>query len=118
MPATHFNDGPRYVTRLDAATKTIVIGREDELYSGALVAGEVNLIRGERFGEGRTPVRAMTRYRAPLNRALARIERTPEPQLHLQFALPERAVTPGQLVALYDDETDEVLGAATIGAAA
>jgi tRNA-specific 2-thiouridylase len=38
LPATHFNDGPRYVTSIDASTNTIVIGREDELFADALVA--------------------------------------------------------------------------------
>jgi tRNA U34 2-thiouridine synthase MnmA/TrmU len=32
----------------------------------------------------------------------------------LRFASPERAVAPGQLVALYAESSDEVLGAATI----
>jgi tRNA U34 2-thiouridine synthase MnmA/TrmU len=35
-------------------------------------------------------------------------------QLHLRFDEPQRAVAPGQLVALLDPATDEVLGAATI----
>jgi tRNA-specific 2-thiouridylase len=89
-----------------------VIGREEELYSHALVAGEVNLIRPERFSNGPLRLRAMTRYRAPLNVALASIEAS-SGELHLEFEQPERAVAPGQLVALYDD-AGEVLGAATI----
>jgi len=113
LPATHFNDGPRYVTRIDAATNTIVIGREDELLCDALVADEVNLIRPERFAQGTTRVRAMTRYRSPLNFARATLD--PEvATLRLQFERPERAIAPGQLVALYDESRDEVLGAATI----
>ena len=117
LPATHFNDGPRYVTRIDAATNTIVIGCETELRSESLVAGEVNLIRPERFAGGTTRVRAMTRYRSPLNFAHASFD----PQtadLRLRFEEPERAVAPGQLVALYDERADEVLGAATIRSAA
>jgi tRNA U34 2-thiouridine synthase MnmA/TrmU len=34
--------------------------------------------------------------------------------LRLAFEAPERAIAPGQLVALYDLESDEVLAAATI----
>ena len=117
LPATHFNDGPRYVTRIDAATNTIVIGCEDELSSNALVADEVNLIRPERFSSRATRVRAMTRYRAPLNFAEATLERNGS-ELQLRFEAPERAVAPGQLVALYDEREDEVLGAATIRTAA
>jgi len=115
LPATHFNDGPRYVTRLDPETNTIVIGREDELSSSALVADAVNLIRPERFVGGPLRVRAMTRYRAPLNFAIASYEQGSD-ELRLRFESPERAVAPGQLVALYDTGSDEVLAAATIRA--
>ena len=113
LPATHFNDGPRYVTRIDARTNTIVIGREEELSSYALVADAVNLIRPDRFINGPARVRAMTRYRSPLGFAEATVD-VPARELRLRFEQPERAIAPGQLVALYDPQTDEVLGAATI----
>jgi tRNA-specific 2-thiouridylase len=112
LPATNFNDGPRYVTHIDPASGTIVIGREEELYSGGLRADEVNLIRPERFASGPVRVQAMTRYRAPLNFARADIEA--DGVLRLDFEQPERAIAPGQLVALYDADGAEVLGAATI----
>jgi len=113
LPATHFNDGPRYVTRIDAATNTIVIGREDELFSDGLSARDVNLIRAERFASGAVRVAAMTRYRSPLGRAVALFD-AQSGELRLRFEAPERAVAPGQLVALYDAVTDEVLAGATI----
>ncbi len=112
LPATTFNDGPRYVTRLDAETNTIVIGREEELYAGGLVADEANLLRPERFADGPLEALAMTRYRSPLNRARVEFDRA-RGELRLEFGTPERAVAPGQLVALYDDR-GEVLAGATI----
>jgi tRNA-specific 2-thiouridylase len=112
LPATHFNDGPRYVTRIDPRTNTIVVGREDELAAYALAANELNLIRPERFAAGPLRVRAMTRYRAPLGFATATVG--DGATLRLDFEAPERAVAPGQLVALYDANENEVLGAATI----
>jgi tRNA-uridine 2-sulfurtransferase len=104
------NDGARYVTRIEHETNTIVIGREDELLSSALRADEVNLLRPDRFTHGAIPVRAMVRYRATPVSAQATIEGG---ALQLHFDTPLRAVTPGQLVAIFDDR-DEVLGAATI----
>ena len=110
---------PRYVTRIDAATNTIVIGREDELGVPGLIADEVNLIRPERFATGserftarRARVLAMTRYRAKLAPALAVLG--DDDTLRLTFDEPHRAVTPGQLVALFDTDGLEVIGAATI----
>jgi tRNA-specific 2-thiouridylase len=113
LPPTTFNDGPRYVTRIDPRSNTVVIGREEELDSFALLAEELNLIRPERFAAGPVRIRAMTRYRAPFNAALAEAD-LGRGTLRLTFEGPERAIAPGQLVALYDEATDEVLGAATI----
>ncbi|HEY0395559.1 MAG TPA: tRNA 2-thiouridine(34) synthase MnmA [Candidatus Elarobacter sp.] len=104
--------GPRYVTRVDAATNTIVIGRDDELGVASLIADEVNLIRPERFAGGRARVLAMTRYRAKLVPATAALH--DDGTLRLDFDEPHRAVTPGQLVALFDADGVEVIGAATI----
>ena len=108
LPAS--NDGARYVTRIDAETNTIVIGREDELLSSELTADEVNLIRPERFIAD-APMLAMVRYRATPAPVRSNLR---EDGLHLRFDEPLRAVTPGQLVALFDTDGEEVLGAATI----
>jgi tRNA-specific 2-thiouridylase len=105
-------EGARYVTRIDAATNTIVIGREDELLAGALEADTLNLIRPERFGAGATRVRAMIRYRAAPAAASATVRG--DGTLLLQFEKPQRAIAPGQLVALIDPQTEEVLAGATI----
>ncbi|HET6276727.1 MAG TPA: tRNA 2-thiouridine(34) synthase MnmA [Candidatus Cybelea sp.] len=113
LPAS--GDGPRYVTRIDAATQTIVIGREEELLCSDLEANEVNLIRPDRFDGNETPVRAMVRYRAAPAEAFALLR---DGALCLRFEKPQRAVTPGQLVALLDPTGEEILGGATICAAA
>ncbi len=110
LPAS--SDGARYVTRIDAATNTLVVGREDELLCDELDADDINLIRPERFRGGDTVVRAMIRYRAAPAPALATVR--DDGSLRLRFATPQRAVTPGQLVALLDPASEEVLGGATI----
>jgi tRNA-specific 2-thiouridylase len=113
VPAS--TDGPRYVTRIEPATHTIVIGREGELLSSELDADELNLIRPERFSSAETPVRAMIRYRSAPALAVAAVR--DGDRLHLRFERPQRAITPGQLVALLDVDSEEILGAATITAA-
>ena len=106
------SDGARYVTRIDAATNTIVIGREDELLADRLVADELNLIRPEYFASADAPVTAMIRYRSAPQPARATVDDSNN--LSLLFDDPVRAITPGQLVALFDPNGEEVLGAATI----
>ncbi len=101
----------RYVTRIDAATNTVVVGREDELDADALIADAVNLIRPERFASPRAPVLAMVRYRTTPAPAYATMNGT---VLELEFERPAKAVSPGQLVALFDRDGEEVLGGATI----
>jgi len=102
---------PRYVTRIDAVTNTIVVGREEELASSEIIADDINLIRPERFENGGARVLAMLRYRAEPAFALASLR---DGVLHLRFDCPQRAVSPGQLAALFDPNGEEVLGAATI----
>ncbi len=105
-------DGPRYVTRIDASTGTITVGREEELLAAGLIADDVNLIRPERFAASPgSAVRAMIRYRSAPVHAFACVR---EERLELRFNTPQRAIAPGQLVALLDAETDEVLAGATI----
>ncbi len=105
-------DGPRYVTRIDAATNTIVIGRADELGCAGLVADELNLIRPERFAGGPARVLAMTRYRSAPVAATALV--AGDAALRVDFDEPHAAVSPGQLVALLDPTGHEVLAGATI----
>ncbi|MGO8920557.1 MAG: tRNA 2-thiouridine(34) synthase MnmA [Stellaceae bacterium] len=110
LPAS--DGAPRYVTRIDAVSSTIVIGYEDELFSSGLIADDVNVIRPEAFaGEG-VRMRASIRYRARQAGATATVEDGRVLRLH--FDEPQRAVTPGQLVALYAPDGEEVVGAATI----
>ena len=114
LPAS--SDGARYVTRIDPDTNTVVVGREDELLAHHLEAGALNLIRPEFFnGGGDAAVLAMVRYRASPARARAKIKE--DGSLLLRFDQAQRAVAPGQLVALFDLDGKEVLGAATIRSA-
>ena len=107
LPAS--SEGARYVTRIDASTNTIVIGRKEELHAAGLIARDVNLIRPERFAGSNVRVEAMIRYRSAPQRASVCVG---DGTLELRFDRPVRAVSPGQLVALFDGP--EVLGAATI----
>jgi tRNA-specific 2-thiouridylase len=106
------NDGARYVTRIDSATNTLIVGREDELLTRDVRADALNLIRPERLNEREAHVLATVRYRAKPASARAHVE--PDGTLALRFDEAQRAVAPGQLVALFDPDGSEVLGAATI----
>jgi len=100
---------PVYVVDLDPETGTVWVGGEEFLYSKFLIAEDVIYTSGYPFS-GSKQVRVKVRFRAPLVEAVA----TPvgERKLYIEFSEPQRAITPGQAVVLY--ENDEVVAGGTI----
>lgn len=100
--------GPFYVVQMDSDMNQVVIGPEECLYANEVEAGELNLFREIREGE---VLNAFPRYRHP--GSPARIESVGEESLRLRFLTPERALTPGQVMALY--EGDVLVAGSIIG---
>lgn len=100
---------PHYVLRLDPASNTLLVGTLTELASYSLTADDVHFVAGAPPVEP-FPALVKIRYRAPEAPALV----TPlgHGRVRVDFASPQRAVTPGQAAVFYDD--DEVLGGGTI----
>ena len=99
---------PRFVTAIEPATNTVVVGGAESLLKSACRLEEVNWIDGtwpER------PMRAMgkARYRAPEVPCTVRRDGD---TLVVEFDQPQKALTPGQALVLYDGEY--VLGGGTI----
>lgn len=103
---------PVYVLDKDMAANTVTVGPEAALYSDGLTAAAFHWLS---IPEPAGPIRvsAMTRYRQKPFAATA--DPLPGRRLRLDFDEPQRAVTPGQAVVLYDG--DLVLGGGTIEAA-
>lgn len=93
---------PLYVVRIEPETNRVVLGRNADLYSRELDAGGMNWIACDEPGEP-LRVKAKVRYRQAEQWATATV---PAPgQLHLVFDEPQRAITRGQAVVLYDGDT-------------
>ncbi len=103
---------PMYVCEIRPESNTVVLGAEKDLYSSALTASGINLISVPKI-EGKMRVKAKIRYRQPEQWATA--EQTARDELRLVFDTPQRAVTKGQAVVLYDGDT--VVGGGTIARA-
>ena len=101
-------DEPLFVLNVDARTNTVVVGSNEELMAEGLVAEELTFCGGETL-ETPLAVQARIRYRAEAVPAELRVAGS---QAEVRFARPQRAVTPGQAVVLYDEE--RVLGGGTI----
>ena len=90
-------------------TNQVALGNNEDLFHSELTATKVNLISCESLKE---PMRlkAKIRYRHPEQEAVA--WQTEDGVLHVRFDKPQRAITRGQAVVLYDG--DIVVGGGVI----
>ncbi len=100
---------PVYVCDIDTAENRVVLGEESELYTDTVTADRVNLMAYERL-DAPMRVLAKIRYRHREQPATAWV--TPDGLLHVKFDEPQRAVTKGQAVVLY--QNNAVVGGGTI----
>ena len=100
---------PMYVCRIDPKTNTVVLGRDRDLWSKELTAKDFHWISGE-VPTGTQRIKAKIRYRHQEQWANAEV--TGPDSIHLVFDEPQRAITCGQSVVLYDG--DVVVGGGTI----
>ena len=100
---------PLYVRRKNMADNTVLLTPESELYTTRLIAEDFNWISGD-VPAAPVTVTAKTRYSAKEAPAVATV--LPDGRVEVTFDTPQRAVTEGQAVVLYDG--DEVVGGGTI----
>ena len=98
-----------YVCEISPKTNTVVLGDNADLFSSELEADSVNLISVDSLAEPKR-VTAKIRYRHKEQPATA--WQTPDGILHVKFDEPQRAITKGQAVVMYDG--DEVVGGGVI----
>lgn len=100
---------PLYVCDIQPETNRVVLGDNDDLFSDSLTADNVNLISCESL---KTPVRVCAKVRYRHKEQPATAWQTEDGLLHVKFDEPQRAITKGQAVVLYDG--DVVLGGGEI----
>ena len=100
---------PMYVCGKDMKANTVTLGLESNLFSTSLNASNINFIAFEKLN---SPIKLEAKIRYSHNTASATLEQTSENSFHLEFDSPQRAITKGQSVVLYDG--DYVLGGGII----
>ncbi len=100
---------PVYVCRICPEANQVVLGQNKDLFTRDFDAVDVNWIAWEKPPES-FRAKARVRYRHKEQSALVTV--TGENQIHVRFDEPQRAITKGQSVVLYDE--DIVLGGGTI----
>jgi len=100
---------PPYVIELRPEDNTVVVGKEDMLYSKSLDVADINLIPVDKLD---TPIRAQVKIRYADPGHLATVHQISENRLHIEFDEAKRAITKGQAAVVYDG--DVVIGGGTI----
>lgn len=100
---------PMYVCDINPNNNTVVLGTDNQLYTKKLIAKDINMISVPYLKE---PIRlkVKVRYRHP--EQWATVTQTDNDTLKIEFDNPQRAITKGQAVVLYDE--DVVVGGGTI----
>lgn len=98
-----------FVKEIRPETNEVVLASNEELFSNVLYADRINFMSVETLTE---PMEVTAKIRYNHKGAKAVIELVGEDRLKVTFAEPQRAITPGQAVVLYDGEL--VVGGGTI----
>ncbi|MGO8669902.1 MAG: tRNA 2-thiouridine(34) synthase MnmA [Capsulimonadaceae bacterium] len=105
---------PLYVVDIDAVSNTVIVGNNEELLAGGLIADDMNWIGIDML---RGPKAVMAKIRYNMSPVPAVVEPgMVDGSVALRFAERQRAVTPGQSLVLYVDSGETVLGGGTIQA--
>ncbi len=100
---------PMYVIAIETSRNAVIVGPQRRLYRDRLIAEAVNWIA---FDALTAPRRAQATIRYRHAGSPAQLTPIDGGRVRVEFADPQRAVTPGQAVVFYDD--DVVLGGGTI----
>ena len=87
----------------------VILGKNEDLFSRTLTANDINLISVPEIKE---PMRVKAKVRYRQKEQWATVIQTGEDTLRVEFDEPQRAITKGQAVVLYDGDT--VVGGGTI----
>lgn len=93
---------PMYVCRLDTEKNEVVLGKHEELFSKEVTVRDINLISAEKIDE---PMRVKAKVRYRHTEQSATVIQTGEDELKVIFDKPQRAITKGQALVMYDGDT-------------
>lgn len=100
---------PLYVCKKDVKHNTVILGSAEELLSHSAVARDINLISADNLYE---PKHLSVKTRYNMRDVPCTAVQTDEDTIKITFDEPQRAVTKGQALVLYDG--DVVVGGGTI----
>ena len=99
---------PRYVKKINPINNTIVVSKKDALYSRKCTAHSINLLKDNLS----FPANIMAQIRYNSKPSSAAIEIKKDDEIKIEFENPQLAITPGQSIVFYEDDT--LIGGAII----
>lgn len=102
--------GALYVTSLDMDHNRVIVGPNEALFSKEVRAAEASWVEWDRL---QGPLRAMGKIRYAAREALCTVYPA-QGGFRVVFDEPQRAVTPGQALVVYDEGGERVLGGGVI----
>ena len=100
---------PLYVCGKDMEKNQVILGQQQDLFTDTLEAENINLISVDRIDQ---PIRCKARIRYKQEEDWAEAVQLSEDRIRVVFDRPQRGITGGQAVVLYDG--DLVIGGGTI----
>jgi tRNA-specific 2-thiouridylase len=100
---------PMFVVELIPDKNLVVLGDETEVFSKELIATDINMILYEKLEK---PIKAKAKIRYSAQEADCIVEPIENNKIKVSFEQPQRAITPGQSVVIYDG--DYVVGGGII----
>lgn len=100
---------PVYVCGKDMAANTVTVGPNESLFRRTLIANDWNWMTVEALTE---PMRVRAKARSRMTEQPATVYPMENGRARVEFDEPQRAITPGQAIVLYDG--DLVVGGGTI----
>ena len=92
---------PSYVTGFNEKNNILYIGRNEDLFSNKLIAGDYNLIHVDDFDEG-MEYDIKIRYSVKTSKGI--VKKIGDNKIEVIFKEPQRAITPGQSVVFYQED--------------
>jgi tRNA-specific 2-thiouridylase len=102
---------PLYVTSVDPDMCTVYVGSKEALLRQSLVASESNWLTPEVPTE---PFRALAKIRYNSTAEPALVTPMPDRRVQVDFDEPQPAITPGQVLGVYDETDTYIMGGAWI----
>jgi tRNA-specific 2-thiouridylase len=102
-------DKPLYVISIDPEKNAVVLGGKEDIYGDELIASCLNWIKIDALEQ---PIEVKAKIRYQHREADVLVTPLSGDRVHVKFAQPQMAITPGQAVVFYDNEA--VVGGGTI----